>query len=131
MNEVRYRVELNSEELKQLESLIKEKLSRTTLPSESLRNALKSLEAAKPMVATAKQLEAAKKATEARKIKTRRKIEAAVNQLRLENRPITMYAVAKVGRVSPNTVRKYRDFIEAAETERRRSQPVESPNRLL
>ncbi|BDY14029.1 hypothetical protein [Hydrogenimonas cancrithermarum] len=131
MNEVKYKIELTGEELKQLELLIKEKLSRTTLPSESLRNALKSLENAKPMVATAKQLEAAKKATEARKTKTRKKIEIAVNQLRIENRPITMYAVAKYSRVSPNTVRKYREFIETAEAERRRSQPTEAQDRLL
>jgi hypothetical protein len=120
----KYRVELTAEEIEELKKLAAQKI----YPSETLRNALKSLEAAKPIVATAKQLEAAKKATEARKEKARRKIEAAVNQLRLENRPITMYAVAKVGRVSPNTVRKYRDFIEAAEIQRRQTN---QPNYLL
>lgn len=127
---MKYKVELEKEELDALIETVERRVGLSSTPSESLRNALKKLEKAKPLSPTPKQLEAVKKATETRVKKTRRKIETAINQLRLENRPITMYAVAKVGRLSPNTVKKYKDLIKAAEAERQRNQPIEKTGLL-
>jgi len=60
-----------------------------------------------------KQRAAAKKATETRQQRTKRKIEDAINLLRLEGKNITEYAIAKQSGCSINTVKKYRDFIKS------------------
>jgi len=52
------------------------------------------------------------KANEIRVKKARRKIETAINLLRLENREITVYSVSKEAKVSYNTVKKYKYLIE-------------------
>jgi hypothetical protein len=59
-----------------------------------------------------KKSNAAKKATELRAKMARKKIVNAINILRMENRNITEYAVAKVSGCSINTVKKYREFIK-------------------
>ena len=59
-----------------------------------------------------KKSHAAKKATELRAKMAREKIVNAINILRMENRNITEYAVAKVSGCSINTVKKYREFIK-------------------
>ena len=46
-------------------------------------------------------------ATRARSKKAKEKIQNAVNMLRLQGDPITIYSVSKVGGVSYNTVKKY------------------------
>jgi beta-phosphoglucomutase-like phosphatase (HAD superfamily) len=56
---------------------------------------------------------AVKKATATRSVKAKEKIENAINVLRLENKDITVYAVAKAAKVSYNTSRKYEDFIKS------------------
>ena len=49
----------------------------------------------------------AKKATEARTAKAKEKIQNAINILRMENKKITHYSIAKVAEVSYLTVKKY------------------------
>lgn len=56
---------------------------------------------------------AVQKATRVRIAKSKKKIEDAVNILRLEGRNITLSSVADVSKCSPNTIRKYKDFIES------------------
>ena len=55
---------------------------------------------------TNKQL-ASIKATEARTLKAKEKIQNAINLLRLQNKKITHYSIAKASGVSFNTVKKY------------------------
>ena len=57
-----------------------------------------------------KKILAAKKATESRVAKVKKKIENAVNMLRLENKKITPYSIASYSGVSFNTVKKYVDY---------------------
>ena len=59
------------------------------------------------------QKKAAAKATAAREYKAKEKIENAINLLRLENKNISEYAIAKTSGCSINTVKKYRDFINS------------------
>jgi len=73
-----------------------------------LQEALKVLQkyGYKPDVSPKKR-EAAHKATQIRQERVKRKIQDAMNILRLEGREITPYAVAKVAGVSYNTAKKY------------------------
>ncbi len=58
------------------------------------------------------QKQAMKKATQSRTDKAKRKIENAINLLRLEGKNISEYAIAKKSGCSINTVKKYREFIQ-------------------
>ena len=53
-------------------------------------------------------------ATNARIQKAKAKIENAINILRMENRPITIYSVSKESGVSYNTAVKYSELINSA-----------------
>ena len=53
------------------------------------------------------------KANDIRVQKARKKIEIAINLLRLEGRDITVYSVSKEAKVSFNTVKKYKYLIES------------------
>ena len=53
-------------------------------------------------------------ATNARTEKAKRKIENAINILRMENKPITIYSVSKKAGVSYNTASKYSELINSA-----------------
>jgi predicted transposase YdaD len=53
-------------------------------------------------------------ATNARIQKAKEKIENAINILRMENRPITIYSVSKESGVSYNTASKYSELIKNA-----------------
>ncbi len=53
-------------------------------------------------------------ATNARIEKAKKKIENAINILRMENRPITIYSVSKESGVSYNTASKYSELIKSA-----------------
>jgi uncharacterized membrane protein len=55
-----------------------------------------------------------KRATNARTQKAKEKIENAINILRMENRPITIYSVSKESGVSYNTASKYSKLINGA-----------------
>ena len=50
---------------------------------------------------------ATKKANEKKQETSRKKVENAINMLRIENKEITAYAVAKVAGISYNTASKY------------------------
>ena len=50
---------------------------------------------------------AADKATAARTAKAKKKIQNAINILRMENKKITHYSIAKTAEVSYTTVKKY------------------------
>lgn len=54
------------------------------------------------------------KATNSRIQKAKSKIENAINLLRMENRPITIYSVSKESGVSYNTASKYSELINSA-----------------
>lgn len=58
-----------------------------------------------------KKVSAAKKATDKRTQNAKKKIENALNLMRLENKPISVYLVAKEAGVSYNTANKYQDII--------------------
>jgi hypothetical protein len=62
---------------------------------------------------TQKQKDAAKKATQLRQQKVQKKIENAVNILRMEDKIINNTSVQIVSGCSINTVKKYSEFIEA------------------
>lgn len=47
------------------------------------------------------------KATKARTLKAKEKIQNAINLLRMENKKVTHYSIAKIAGVSFNTVKKY------------------------
>jgi len=59
-----------------------------------------------------KKKSAAAKATKSRSDKAKYKIENALNLMRLENRPISVYLVSKEAGVSYNTANKYSHIIE-------------------
>lgn len=62
---------------------------------------------------TQKKINATTKANIAKRRKSQDAITNAVNILRLEDRKITVYSVAKMAEVSYNTAKKYEDFILA------------------
>ena len=51
--------------------------------------------------------QASQTATEARTAKAKKKIDNAINILRMENKKITHYSIANIGNVAYNTVKKY------------------------
>ena len=55
---------------------------------------------------------ATKKANEKKQETSRKKVENAMNMLRMENKEITAYAVAKVAGISYNTASKYLKLIK-------------------
>jgi len=61
---------------------------------------------------SSKKIKAVAKATQARTNKAKLKIEKALNMMRLENRPVSVYLVAKEAGVSYNTANKYAHIIE-------------------
>ncbi len=63
---------------------------------------------------TLKQQRAAATATKARSNAAKEKIENAVNMLRMQNKNITQYSVAKMSGCSINTVKKYKDIIPSS-----------------
>ena len=68
---------------------------------------LKALDNAKIIEYSINKANAAEKATEARTAKAKEKIQNAINILRMENKKITYYSVAKTAGVSYSTVKKY------------------------
>ena len=68
---------------------------------------LKVFDNAKIIKYSPKKANAAEKATEARTKKAKEKIQNAVNILRMENKKITYYSIAKTAGVSYSTVKKY------------------------
>lgn len=62
---------------------------------------------------TSKKIKATVKANNIKKKRSKEAVVNAVNILRLENKSITVYSVAKTAEISYNTAKKYREFIEA------------------
>jgi len=71
------------------------------------------IEVAQERKTPVKKQKAIKKANTIRTNRAKSKIVNALNMMRLENRPITVYAVAKEASVSYNTAVKYADLIKA------------------
>lgn len=91
---------------------IKQELENEDIPQE-LKDAISIIKKyGTKSISTQKQQLAAKKATQLRVNKAKKKIENAVNILRMENQKITQSKVAKISGCSINTVRKYKTFIE-------------------
>ena len=109
----KYRLDLSKDDLESLVKSIEEfnaskDLNVATLLVEKISHQLNNGKEVK--YSTKKQL-AASNATKLRVKRAKQRIENAVNILRMENKNITMYAVAKVSGCSINTVKKYKDFI--------------------
>ncbi|RXJ76203.1 hypothetical protein CRV03_10595 [Arcobacter sp. F155] len=62
---------------------------------------------------TKKKIKATVKANNIKKKRSKEAVQNAVNILRLENKSITVYSVAKTAEISYNTAKKYKDFIQA------------------
>ncbi|WP_417325006.1 hypothetical protein [Halarcobacter sp.] len=62
---------------------------------------------------TKKKIKATVKANNIKKRRSKEAVQNAVNILRLENKSITVYSVAKTAEISYNTAKKYKDFIQA------------------
>lgn len=62
---------------------------------------------------TKKKIKATIKANNIKKKRSKEAVQNAVNILRLENKSITVYSVAKTAEISYNTAKKYKDFIQA------------------
>ncbi len=87
--------------------------------SEELREAIKVMISVGYEVETShRQTRASKIATKARSDNARAKINNAINIIRAENRSINCNSVAVVSECSINTVRKYKQMIDAQEKER-------------
>lgn len=61
---------------------------------------------------TKKKIKATVKANNIKKKRSKEAVQNAVNILRLENKSITVYSVAKTAEISYNTAKKYKDFIQ-------------------
>ena len=91
---------------------INKKLTNNKELPQELQNAIKTLEKyGKQVGASEAQKKAVATATKAREKKAKEKIQNAINLLRLENKNISEYAIAKTSGCSINTVKKYRNFI--------------------
>jgi len=87
----------------------KKALADGNLPDD-LRQAIETLQRyGKTLPPSKAKQEAAAKATKTRQEKAKRKIQDAINLLRLEGEEITVYKVAKKAGVSYNTAKKYLD----------------------
>ena len=97
-----YRIDLTKEEyeilLAKTSSATEENIISVNL---KLKNNVKIIKPSK------KKTEAASTATQARTKRAKEKITNAINILRMENKPITAYSIAKESGVSFNTVKKY------------------------
>jgi len=90
---------------------IQQNLENENIPQD-LKDAINTIKKyGKKSTSTNKQKRAAQKATQLRVEQAKKKIENAINILRLENQTITQAKVAEVSGCSINTVRKYKEFI--------------------
>eukprot|EP01029_Cantina_marsupialis_P019268 TRINITY_DN44772_c2_g2_i2.p1 TRINITY_DN44772_c2_g2~~TRINITY_DN44772_c2_g2_i2.p1 ORF type:complete len:104 (+),score=15.16 TRINITY_DN44772_c2_g2_i2:150-461(+) len=62
---------------------------------------------------TKKKIKATVKANNVKRKKSETAVINAINILRLENKAITIYSVAKTAEISYNTAKKYKEFIQA------------------
>ena len=90
----------------------KEVKSDTELPAD-LKKAFEVIKkyGYKPEVSK-KKTDSAKRATAIRQQRAKEKINNAINLLKLENKKITLYSIAKTAGVSYNTVKKYENELK-------------------
>jgi len=98
----KYKIELNEEEFELYKKICEMK------KYSKLKNTIESMEEKKVSV---KKIEAMQKATDTRINKAKEKILNAINLLRIENKNISNYAIAKISGCSINTVKKYKTKI--------------------
>ncbi len=109
----KYRLDLSSKELcKLVESIEKFNSEKSLDIANSIVEQISHhLNNGKELKYSHKKQKAATNATKLRVKMAKERIVNAVNILRIENKNISEYAVAKVSGCSINTVKKYRDFI--------------------
>ena len=109
----KYRLDLSSSELKELVESIEKFNSEKSLDiaNSIVEQISHHLNNGKELKYSQKKQKAATNATKLRVKMAKERIVNAVNILRMENKNISEYAVAKVSGCSINTVKKYRDFI--------------------
>ena len=110
----KYRLDLTKKELDFFVESIKEfnHSQDLDLAKKIIQELTNRINSGKEVKYSQKKSQAAKKATLQRAKMAKDKIVNAVNILRMENKNITEYAVAKVSGCSINTVKKYREFIK-------------------
>lgn len=97
-----YRIDLTKEEYETLLAKTSNATEENTIRvNHTLKDSVKIIKPSK------KKTEAASTATQARTKRAKEKITNAINILRMENKPITAYSIAKESGVSFNTVKKY------------------------
>ena len=109
------RITITSEEYVLLLILLQERIESedTTQEYAQLKSKLQTQFIKSFVVSTSKR-NATKKATYTREMKAKKKIEKAVNLLRIEGKKITAYTVAKRAEVSFVTARKYSFYYDTS-----------------
>jgi len=111
-----YRLDLEECELNNLKELIKYAKSYDELQEEELyfnEELLEKVQNPKKIKHSGKKALAAEIATEARTKQAKEKIQNAINILRMEDKKLTHYSIAKMAGVSYVTVKKYIKLNEA------------------
>lgn len=101
------RLTFTKEELVKLKIALSGNTEMTDLLNSKIRQSALSLES------VANKQNATKNANAAKLQKSKKKIENAINLLRMENKKITVYSVSQVAKVSFNTAKKYKEFIDS------------------
>ena len=102
-----YRLNLTKEE----HGILLDAVGDFGLTSAHMESLLRKVEAPIMIRRSTNKQRAAKRASEARSDMARKKIEAAINILRLEGRAMTVYSVSKEAGVAFQTAQKYEEFI--------------------
>ncbi|WP_457610393.1 hypothetical protein [Lutibacter sp.] len=100
----KYRVDFEPEELAILQELINRVEDKNYTTFNEMKDKINN---PKEILWSAKKSIAADNATKARTSKAKKKIQNAINILRMENKKITHYSIAKTAGVSYLTVKKY------------------------
>ncbi len=110
-SEYKYRFDFEANDLEQLQKLLNrvQELDKYDTLKElySLNEMIELISKPKKIKKSAKKMVATDKATEARTARAKEKIQNAINILRMENKKITHYSIAKTAGVSYLTVKKY------------------------
>lgn len=108
MNLDKIRLDLTIQEYEYLQKLMNETVDKNYHSFNTLNEKIQEKRIIKHSV---KKSNATEIATKAREKKAKEKIENAINILRMEDKKITVYSVAKMAEVSYNTAKKYEDII--------------------
>jgi len=104
---IKYRLELEVDELKELRIAYKyfaKAMNQEDYLDEKL---LEKLNVAEPHLPSYKKKECTKIATKVRQDKAKKKIQNAINLMKLEGKKLTLYSIAKESGVAYQTVKKY------------------------